>query len=73
MNACKGLVGRLLGHKFDARYSIGAADLPLSLIDLKGPSSQVQEALEKMRPWTYHGDVCERCGLVVESPFKEPK
>lgn len=48
------------GHKFRPRYSTG-------------PALEVSEAywakiLETPQPKTYHYDICERCGTVVNKP-----
>jgi hypothetical protein len=62
MSACKGLLGRLFGHKFGPRYSEGAAPLQ----SLTGCSaSEAAAFVRAAKPLTYHNDVCERCGEVV--------
>lgn len=54
-----------LGHKFIARYSTGKPTLEESrLIWIYGSDRRLQ-ALRDSRPQTYEGDVCVRCGCVV--------
>ena len=62
MTKCTGLLGALLGHKYESRVSRG------SLSEFKAERYSA-EALERMidaaRPITYHCDVCTRCGSVI--------
>lgn len=52
-----------LGHKFVARYDLGAPDLSW-FRSFSGYG--VNEMIEKMKPKTYVHDVCVRCGQIVE-------
>lgn len=63
-NACRGLAGALFGHKFRARYSIGTPTLARirNCDDI-----YVAGVVEASKPRTYHGDVCERCGVIINN------
>ena len=52
-----------MGHKFQARYDIGAPDLSRFI---KFNTENARDFMESMKPKTYVHDVCVRCGQVVE-------
>lgn len=59
MSECKGLLGKIFGHKYYANYSFGQPQP----IDIKGCSEQgFIKMLEATKPATYEGSTCERCG-----------
>jgi hypothetical protein len=59
---CSGLMGKLLGHRFEARYDYGA---PTILPEyLQGPAYRVIELTKSSRPMAYKHDICARCGMV---------
>lgn len=60
---CSGLVGLLFGHDYQARYSLG--ETKLSIGAMEGPASAWCKIIEASKPQTYCGDVCTRCGHVV--------
>lgn len=57
-----------LGHKFEGRYSKGPARSP----DFEGAAIALIELAEKFRTVTYEGDVCTRCGCVVNERNRAP-
>lgn len=68
MSKCIG-TGLLFGHKFEARYSLGLA----MDMNTKGTSiSEVIRLLDSSRARTYEGDVCTRCGMVVNKNDIQP-
>lgn len=77
MTACIG-IGRLLGHRYGARYSErrvwpeGTETIEAPSIKTKGMSATDMASLVerltdagKNHERSYEGDVCERCGDVV--------
>ena len=58
MNDCSGFVGRFLGHKYEARYD---SILPGSIKFKHGSIA----AIEATKDRVYRGDVCKRCGDIV--------
>lgn len=68
MTRCIGITGRLFGHRYEARHSVSTrkvvlpAKAPGDFVSIKGA---VPRDFEKR---TYHGDVCARCGAVVNNP-----
>lgn len=67
MNQCTGLMGRLFGHKYEGRYSDHyektGFEFPANLwsrLEIKG--TEMPRTIETT---TYHGDVCVRCGGLV--------
>ncbi len=52
-----------MGHKFEARYDMGAPDLSRFI---KFNTENVREFMESMKPKTYVHDICVRCGQIVE-------
>lgn len=52
-----------LGHKFVARYDLGARDLSRFI---KFNTYDMNGFIEAMKPKTYVHDVCVRCGQIVE-------
>lgn len=67
--ACQGLLGRLFGHRYEGRYSEHEA-VPdgVSFQVPPGPAGERLVEATKTRTRTYHGDVCVRCGDVVNAP-----
>ena len=64
---CAGLLGYLLGHKFQPRYSTGSPTIYPKEIGLFSPQiTAMAELLESSKVKTYEGDVCERCGKKLE-------
>lgn len=61
---CTGIVGRLFGHNFEARYSYGAATTMVD--EFEGNASAVIAVIEASKPETYVHDVCTRCGATIE-------
>lgn len=57
---CVGMLGRLFGHRFEARYSLGA---PTG--DIQGGLYGAVEIINATKPKTYIHDVCVRCGKIV--------
>ena len=53
-----------LGHKFEPRYSKGPSRFRVESMC----ESAFIEAAEKYRTITYAGDVCTRCGCIVNAP-----
>lgn len=56
------------GCKFEPRYDLGAADLT-PFESIKATSSAL---FETMRTKTYRGDVCVRCGAIINHPLDIP-
>ena len=72
MNKCIG-IGKLLGHKFRARYHTenGQATTPTTLEVMGCGAADMAYLVEstKSRKQTYIHDVCVRCGVIIN---KEP-
>lgn len=49
------------GHRFEARYSLGAAP-PMSVKAGGADPADITAYMDTMRTKTYHGDICVRCG-----------
>jgi hypothetical protein len=66
---CKGIAGWLFGHKYEARYSFGKPTVdPTKSDSFWGNlvfSSDIAGIVSASKPRTYHGDVCVRCGDVI--------
>ena len=60
LRPCQGLLSRMLGHKYRARYD-----------SVMPPGTTMKnftkEALEAAKDHTYRGDVCERCGSRLDT------
>lgn len=56
---CKGLIGKLLGHKFVPVITKGVAEFPANMTKLNGSAS----TLDAFRKQTFHGMYCTRCGV----------
>lgn len=54
-----------LGHRFKARYSLGAAVLPADL-KVSIAVDSLASIYERFREVTYIHDICVRCGHVIE-------
>ena len=67
MSKCQGIMGAIFGHKFSPRYSKGSANIS----SVKGgyPDDTIR-LVEALKPTTYHYDICERCGVIVEKHNK---
>ena len=66
---CVGWVGKVFGHRFEARYSLGEPG------PLKAEGcwpDQYERILTATKAKTYNGDICVRCGLLAH-PLKERK
>jgi len=50
------------GHRYEARYDLGAADLS-QFEDFRGSN----KSLEALRKKTYIHDICVRCGDVIKN------
>ena len=63
-----------LGHRFEARYSTRPYG-DLSLDDVSGPAAAVAFLYDKVIEGNtireYQGDICVRCGFVVERKTAE--
>ena len=60
ISPCPSWVGRILGHQFEPRYSVIGQELDtFFLTSLNGKFSGPPYQR------TYNGDVCVRCGMVV--------
>lgn len=75
MAECCGLAGRLFGHDYRPRYSVGVpAYVPGGGEGAWGVfSSDIAGIVAASRPRTYHGDVCLRCGHVLPLPSSQPE
>jgi hypothetical protein len=71
MRPCQGVIGKLVGHKYQGRYTVeerkslrlfesAFASAFARIEDFKAP----QDVYKK----TYHGDVCPRCGDIINTP-----
>lgn len=68
MNKCIG-IGKLLGHKFEARYSYSE---PKQDVKISNSSAEdIVNMLEATKSKTYKCDVCVRCGEVINK--EDPK
>lgn len=61
---CLGLGGWLFGHRYDARYSVKEHPNTMAL-EARGISADTARRIAVLADRTYHGDVCVRCGSVV--------
>ena len=63
MSECSGVMGRLFGHNFKARYD-ETSEIPLEIFRrLESAEGGVTSLRRKVK--TYRGDVCTRCGEKV--------
>jgi hypothetical protein len=60
---CHGLLGRLLGHAYRPRYSESAPTI--KRVNELYDEALLPKIVEASKSRTYHGDVCTRCGDVV--------
>ncbi|MGE8454124.1 MAG: hypothetical protein ACN6OP_26655 [Pseudomonadales bacterium] len=64
MTECKGIMGRLFGHNYDAVYD--EQQVPLTPHEMKGlemmASWDVSDVMRSRIKSTYQGHVCNRCG-----------
>lgn len=67
MTPCTGILGRLFGHKYEARYS-KSDSRPFTLQGVPAPF--IAEIMEASKSSTYHHDICCRCGHVVSKEHK---
>jgi hypothetical protein len=59
---CNGIFGRLFGHKYEPRYSRSAPTFQIKTMDSLAYAEELVAIMEASKVWTYHGDVCTRCG-----------
>jgi hypothetical protein len=61
---CLGIIGLLLGHSFEARYSIEEESTGFHVDDFPDGAKVKISGETPTRTYSkqYHGDVCERCG-----------
>jgi hypothetical protein len=63
---CKGISGLIFGHKYQPRYSKTIpAGANVKHGAFEGPIAAYAAMLDGFKNITYAGDVCERCGHVV--------
>lgn len=57
------------GHKFEGRYSTVETPNPVAKGNIEGSQDAVIALIGtmKLHATTYHGDVCVRCGTVVNA------
>lgn len=64
---CRGIMGWMFGHRFESRVSHEKLTSPVVLGEQRGGWMHLENV--PLHPnedrTTYHGDVCTRCGLVV--------
>ena len=68
-NNCKGLIGKILGHKFEPRYNTHSKP---QHFNTTGTGWIVSDILDFQKiatehVTTYNADVCVRCGEVVNN------
>lgn len=69
MSECNNSVaGVIFGHKFRARYSVGAPTLREWESEQPMPLVGFTEIIKASKPRIYERDICERCGAVVDKP-----
>ncbi len=68
MSGCKGLSGRLFGHDYQPRYSVGTPTFRGYPKATYCSEYHYEQMVEISKPRTYHGDVCRRCGDVKNQP-----
>jgi len=66
-NECKGIVGAVFGHNYQARYSKGAPPRMKCEFDSKEEAVKIVEASKSS---TYECDVCTRCGDAIKKADK---
>lgn len=67
MTRCMGVTGWLFGHDYRARYDKGpAGDVQMHWFRVQ----DLVDAAEASKQITYRGDVCRRCGDVVNTGEK---
>lgn len=68
MNKCQGIMGAIFGHKFSPRFSEG----PTNMKSARGcDASDIIKMVKAVKKISYHHDVCERCGVIVEKHNKQ--
>jgi hypothetical protein len=66
---CKGVIGRLLGHDYQPRYSFSfQPGVTFSLNSYEGSREDYEAMLNSWKDRTYHRDVCRRCGRIIKEP-----
>ena len=67
MDKCIGLMGQVFGHNFEPRYNttskLNPENMPESPVVLGFGESIVDSYKDKVK--LYKGDVCTRCGMVI--------
>ena len=73
MNNCKGILGKLVGHKFKARADTkyGASKWPFTEGTIESQISTSESVVDILRETgtcdeTYVCDICTRCGMVIK-------
>lgn len=61
---CKGILGRLFGHKYQPRYSTSKPH-PEAYTSEPYLIGQLRSLMEASKTCVYQNDVCVRCGHVV--------
>ena len=65
MTECQGLMGRIFGHKYQARFDYETS-IPVGITELTVLAFGPDNCLESKE--TYRGDVCVRCGNIINQP-----
>lgn len=60
---CSGLMGRIFGHKFRPVITLSATRLETNGVKCK--AHVILEMADKYRDESFHGCVCQRCGVVT--------
>lgn len=65
MTDCAGIIGRIFGHKYRARFSTHVAGVSEAVV-----KTALERGFNVSMPFNqvYAGDVCERCGDVANVP-----
>lgn len=66
---CQG-IGRILGHKYEARYDTTPTGWNVNARSIS--PQDVLAIIDANSVKTYRGDVCTRCGHIVNAPKEQP-
>jgi len=58
-NKCQGFLGRLFGHKYQARFDVKTPNATIKAYDTA--------FVKALQTRVYRGDVCKRCGNTVNT------